>query len=112
MSSAMANAIVKERPVSSWSMPEDQLPRYLGSEATPEQCYKTILALIVEHAGADFVGVQTASPEHRLPAYVLFNHPRHHSTLALKLDENFGTEAILRCLAECDWRFKLPRRPG
>jgi len=109
MSAAMANAIVKERPVPSWSMPEDQLPRDLGSEATSEQCYKVILALIVEHAGADFVGVQSAMPEHGLPAYVLFNHPRHRSTLALRLDENFGTDAIRQRLAECDKKFENHR---
>jgi transcriptional regulator with GAF, ATPase, and Fis domain len=74
MSAAICNS--KERPVTSWSMPEDRLPRYPRSEATSEQCYKAILALIVEHAGADFVGVQSAMPEHSLPAYVLFNHPR------------------------------------
>lgn len=71
----------------------------------PGEAIKTLLALIVEHAGADFVGIQNAQPEHRLPAYVLFNNPRHRSTLALRLDEHFGTEAILRRLAECDGRF-------
>ena len=71
----------------------------------PDEGIKTLLAIIVEHAGADFVGVQNAQPEHRLPAYVLFNHPRHRSTLAVRLDKNFGTDAILRRLAECDQRF-------
>jgi hypothetical protein len=71
----------------------------------PSEAIKTILALIVKHAGGDFVGVQNASPEHRLPAYVLFNHPGHLSTLALRLDENFGTDAIRRRLAECDARY-------
>ena len=72
----------------------------------PSEAIKTILAVIVEHAGADFVGVLDAMPEYKLPAYVLFNHPRHHSTLALRLDESFGTDAILRRLAECDRQYK------
>jgi hypothetical protein len=71
----------------------------------PSEAIKTILAVIVQHAGGDFVGVQDASPEHSLPAYVLFNHPVHLSTLALRLDENFGTDAIRRRLAECDERY-------
>ena len=29
-----------------------------------------------------------------------------HSTLALRLDESFGTDAILRRLAECDEKYK------
>ena len=45
-------------------------------------------------------------PEQNLPTYVLFNHPRHQSTLALRLDESFGTDAILRRLAECDEKYK------
>jgi len=45
-------------------------------------------------------------PEQKLPVYVLFNHPRHQSTLALRLDESFGTDAILRRLAECDESYK------
>jgi hypothetical protein len=75
------------------------------SPDNPSEAIHRILAVIVEHAGGDFVGVQDAAPEHGLPAYVLFNHRRHHSTLALRLDENFGTAAILRRLAECDQRF-------
>lgn len=71
----------------------------------PIQAIKTLLAIIVKHAGADFIGIQDASPEHGLPAYVLFNHPKHRSTLALRLDENFSTEAILKRLAECDKKF-------
>ena len=71
----------------------------------PSDAIKTILAVIVEDAGADFVGVQNAAREYNLPAYVLFNHPRHRSTLALRLDENFGTGAVLRRLAECDKEF-------
>lgn len=76
---------------------------------SPSDAIKAILAVIVEHAGGDFVGVLEAMPEHNLPAYVLFNHPKHHSTLALRLDERFGTEAILRRLAECDEQYKDPR---
>ena len=76
------------------------------SPDNPGDAIKTILAVIVKHAGGDFVGVQDPLPEHNLPAYVLFNHPRHHSTLALRLDESFGTDAILRRLAECDEKYK------
>lgn len=76
------------------------------SPDNPSDAIKTILAVIVEHAGGDFVGVLEAIPEHNLPAYVLFNHPRHRSTLALRLDESFGTDAILRRLAECDEKYK------
>ncbi len=72
----------------------------------PSNAIETILAVIVKHAGGDFVGVQNAAREHDLPAYVLFNHPRHRSTLALRLDENFGTDAVLRRLAECDKKFE------
>jgi len=71
----------------------------------PIQAIKTLLSIIVEHAGAEFIGIQDASPEHGLPAYVLFNHPKHRSTLALRLDENFSTAAILKRLAECDKKF-------
>ena len=76
------------------------------SPDNPGDAIKTILAVIVEHAGGDFVGVLVPSPEHNQPAYVLFNHPRHHSTLALRLDASFGTSAILRSLAECDEKYK------
>ena len=76
------------------------------SPDNPGDAIKTILAVIVEHAGGDFVGVLDPLPEDNLPAYVLFNHPRHHSTLALRLDESFGTKAILRRLAECDEKYK------
>ena len=76
------------------------------SPDNPSEAIKTILAVIVEHAGGDFVGVLVPSPEHNQPAYVLFNHPRHHSTLALRLDESFGMNAILRRLAECDEKYK------
>lgn len=76
------------------------------SPDNPVEAIKTILAVIVEHAGADFVGVQNAEPEYGLPAYVLFDHPKHRSTLALRLDENFGTAAILRRLEECDKKFE------
>jgi hypothetical protein len=79
------------------------------SPDNPGEVIKAILALIVEHAGADFVGVQAASPEYNLPAYVLFNHPRHRATLALRLDEDFSTGAILRRLAECDKKFENHR---
>ena len=79
------------------------------SPDNPSEAIKTILAVIVEHAGGDFVGIQDAAPEHHLPAYVLFNHPRHRSTLALRLDENFSTDAILQRLAECDKRFEGSR---
>ena len=75
------------------------------SPENPSEAIRTILAIIVEHAGGDFVGIQDALPEYGLPAYVLFNHPRHRSTLAVRLDKNFGTDAILRRLAECDQRF-------
>ena len=76
------------------------------SPDNPSDAIKTILAVVVEHAGGDFVGVLEPVPEHNLPAYVLFNHPKHRSTLALRLDESFGTEAILRRLAECDEKYK------
>ena len=72
----------------------------------PSAAIKTLLAVIVEHAGGQFVGVQDGFPERGVPCYVLFNHPRHRSTLALRLDENFGTEAILKRLAECEKRFR------
>ena len=76
------------------------------SPDNPSDAIKTILAVIVEHAGGDFVGLLEPMPEQNLPAYVLFNYPRHRSTLALRLDESFGTDAILRRLAECDERHK------
>lgn len=72
----------------------------------PSDAIKAILAVIVEHAGGDFVGVLEAMPEHNLPAYVLFNHTKHRSTLAVRLDENFSTEAIVRWLAECDEKYE------
>jgi len=75
----------------------------------PSEAIKALLTVIVEHAGGDFIGIQDALPEHGLPAYVLFNHPKHRSTLALRLDQNFGTEAILERLAECDKRFSSKR---
>jgi hypothetical protein len=75
------------------------------SPENPSEAIKTLLAIIVEHAGGDFVGIQDASPEYGLPTYVLFNHPKHRSTLALRLDEKFSTEAILKRLAECDMKF-------
>jgi hypothetical protein len=75
------------------------------SPENPSEAIKTLLAIIVEHAGGDFVGMQDALPEYGLPTYVLFNHPKHRSTLALRLDENFSTEAILKRLAECDMKF-------
>ena len=71
----------------------------------PSEAIKTLLAVIVDHAGADFVGILDALPEYGLPAFVLFNHRKHQSTLALRLDQNFGTEAILKRLADCDRRF-------
>ena len=71
----------------------------------PAEAIKTLLAVIVEHAGGEFVGVQGALPEHGLPAYVLFNHPKHRSTLALRLDQNLSTETIRNRLAECDRKF-------
>ena len=76
------------------------------SPDNPSDAIKTILAVIVEHAGGDFVGLLEPMPEQNLPAYVLFNHPRHQSTLALRLDESFGSDAILRRLAECDEKYK------
>jgi hypothetical protein len=69
------------------------------------EAIKRLLAVIVELAGGDFVGIQGAPPEYGLPAYVLFNHPKHGSTLALRLDQNFGTDAIRNRLAACDRRF-------
>jgi hypothetical protein len=75
------------------------------SPENPSEAIRTLLAIIVEHAGGDFVGIQDAFPEYGLPAYVLFNHPKHRSTLALRLDEHFSTEAILMCLAERDKKF-------
>jgi hypothetical protein len=44
--------------------------------------------------------------EHNPPVYVLFNHPIHRSTLALRLDETFGPDAVPRPLAECDKKFE------
>jgi|SRR5271165_4852696 len=79
------------------------------SPDNPSESIKTLLTVIVGHAGGDFVGIQDGLPERGLPAYVLFNHPKHHSTLALRLDQNFGTEAILKRLAECDKRFSSER---
>jgi hypothetical protein len=76
------------------------------SPDNPGEATKALLAVIVEHAGGEFVGIQNALPEYRLPAYVLFNHPKNHSTLALRLDENFSTGAILKRLAECEERFR------
>lgn len=75
------------------------------SPENPDEAIKTLLSVIVEHAGGDFVGVQDALPEHGLPAYVLFNHPKHRSTLALRLDQNFSTEAIRNRLAECNRKY-------
>lgn len=75
------------------------------SPENPDEAIKTLLAVIVEHAGGDFVGVQNALPEHGLPAYVLFNHPKHRSTLALPLNQNFSTEAIRNRLAECNGKY-------
>lgn len=72
----------------------------------PSEAIKMILAVIVEHAGGDFAGVQPALPEHRLPAYVPFNHPRHHSTPALQFDEHFSTHVILQRLADCEKKFE------
>jgi hypothetical protein len=69
------------------------------------EAIKRLLAVIVEHAGGDFVGIQGAQPQYGLPAYVLFNHPKHGSTLALRLDQNFGTDAIRNRLAACDRRY-------
>ena len=78
----------------------------LISPDNPGEAIKTILRVIVEHAGADFVGVLDSMPGLHLPAYVLFSHPQHRSTLALRLDGTFGTDAILRRLAECDEKYK------
>jgi hypothetical protein len=61
--------------------------------------------VMVQHAGGDFVGVQDAWPEYGLPPYVLFNHPKHGATLAIRLDENFSTSAILRRLEECEKKY-------
>ena len=49
-------------------------------------------------------------PEHGLPAYVLFNHPIHRSTLALRLDQNFNTEAMRNRLAECNRKYSNDER--
>ena len=40
-----------------------------------------------------------------LPPYVLFNHPKHRATLAIRLDENFSTSAILRRLEEYEKKY-------
>ena len=69
------------------------------------EAIKRLLAVIVEHAGGDFVGIQGTQLEYDLPAYVLFNHPKHGSTLALRLDQNFGTDAIRNRLPACDRRY-------
>ena len=65
----------------------------------------TLLTVMVQHARGDFVGVQDAWPEYGLPPYVLFNHPKHRATLAIRLDENFSTSAILRRLEECEKKY-------
>ena len=44
------------------------------------QAIKRLLAVVVEHAGGDFVGIQGAQSEYGLPGDVLFNHPKHGST--------------------------------
>ena len=54
------------------------------SPDNPNEAIKPILAIIVEHAG----------------------HSRHRSTLAVRLDEHFGTDAILRRLADCEKKFE------
>jgi len=78
------------------------------SPDNPTEAIKTLAAVIVEHAGAQFVGIQDAFPEHGLPACVLFTDPKYHSTLSLQLDENFGMGAILKRMAECEREFKSP----
>ena len=82
------------------------------SPENPSDAIRTLLAIIVEHAGGDFVGIQDALPKYGLPAYVLFNHPKHRSTLALRLDQHFSTEAIVMRLAECDKKFSRHHRSG
>jgi hypothetical protein len=82
------------------------------SPENPDQTITALLACIVEHAGGDFVGVQHSLPEYGLPAYVLFNHPIHRSTLALRLDQNFNTQAIRDRLAECDKRYSSDDERG
>lgn len=77
-------------------------PITMISPDKPTEAIKTLLTVIVERAGGEFVGIQDAFPEYDLPAYVLFIHPKYHSTLALRLDENFGTGAILKRMAECE----------
>ena len=69
------------------------------------EAIKRLLAVVVEHAGGDFVGIQGAQSEYGLPGDVLFNHPKHGSTPALRLDQNFGTDAIRNRLAACDRRY-------
>jgi hypothetical protein len=68
------------------------------------EAIKRLLAVIVEHAGGDFVNIQGAQTQYGLPAHVLLNPPKHGSTLALRLDQNFGTAAIRHRLAACDSR--------
>ena len=71
----------------------------------PSDAISTLLTVMVQHAGGDFVAVQDAWPEYGLPPYVLFNHPKHRATLAIRLDENFSTSAILRRLEECEKKY-------
>lgn len=81
-------------------------PLTMISPDKPTEAIKTLLTVIVERAGGEFVGIQDAFPEYGLPAYVLFIHQKYHVTLALRLDENFGTEAILKCMDECEKKFR------
>jgi hypothetical protein len=60
----------------------------------------------------DFVDIQDDLPEYGLPANALFNHPKHRSTLALRLDEHSSTKAILVRLADCDEKFNRHRPSG
>ena len=47
------------------------------SPDNPSDAIKTILAVIVEHAAGDFVGLLEPMPGQNLPACVLFNHSKH-----------------------------------
>jgi hypothetical protein len=67
------------------------------------EAIKRLLAVIVEHAGGDVRGYPGRSTGVR--SALLFNHPKHGSTLALRLDQDFGTDAIRNRLAACDRRY-------
>ena len=60
------------------------------SEILSEQKMKQM----VENAGGQWVGIQKVPASLKRPDLVMFNHPRTHSTLVLRIDE--FTEENLR----------------